>query len=121
MQSRESSLGHAVESIIRAIMPTMSRLCSCLMLLVVSSTSALTLQPLVARSVRHPQQPACARAPPPAAMAKKKSKSVSKAGTVQVVLRADVKGVGKKGELVSVKPACEHIAVGSNPLSARDA
>ena len=55
---------------------------------------------LMARRI--PVMPAVLRAPPAVALAKKKGGG-SKGGQVQVVLFEPIKGVGKKGEIVSVK------------------
>lgn len=54
----------------------------------------------------HATLPPAHRLPAVVAMAKKKAKGgAAKGGMVEVVLTAEVKGVGKKGQLVSVKPA----------------
>ena len=63
------------------------------MLLVVAASGALMLAP----------QLIAPRSPPPLLLAKKSGGAAQK--TTQVVLTGDVKDVGKKGELVSVKPA----------------
>ena len=64
-----------------------------MLLLVVAASGALMLAP----------QLKAPRSPPPLLLAKKSGGAAPK--TTQVVLTGDVKDVGKKGELVSVKPA----------------
>ena len=78
-----------------------------LLLIVVAtcSVSAFTVQPLPQHIST--QRSSSSRLPPPIALAKKKKGGGGGGGgaKVQCVLLADVKGVGRKGELVVVKPA----------------
>ena len=80
---------------------------STLLLIVVAtcSVSAFTVQPLPQHIST--QRSSSSRLPPPIALAKKKKGGGGGGGgaKVQCVLLADVKGVGRKGELVEVKPA----------------
>ena len=80
---------------------------SALLLIVVAtcSVSAFTVQPLPQHIST--QRSSSSRLPPPIALAKKKKGGGGGGGgaKVQCVLLADVKGVGRKGELVEVKPA----------------
>ena len=78
-----------------------------LLLLLASSVSAYVAgaRP-VAALARRAASPGCLRtSAPPLALAKKKKKAPGKSGSVSVLLSSDVKNLGRKGEVVSVKPA----------------
>lgn len=84
-----------------------------LLLAFTSAARAFSMHPLcVVRSHEATSSASHSRSLPAVAMAKAKKKGGSaKGGNVQVVLTADVKSLGKKGDVVSVKPAYAENAI----------
>ena len=77
-----------------------------LLLLLATSVSAFLAGARPVAVARRSAELNCRRAAAPLAMAKKKKAAGgSKSGSVSVLLSADVKNLGRKGEVVSVKPA----------------